>query len=87
MCWNWKGQEHIARVCKKKTPTLTSESRSEQDRRKQWVRYVEDDVSRDSDEEFKLFYTQCTSEQQRLFNGIVNHVTGSLEQQIRGDPI
>ena len=59
-CRNYKGRGHIARVCKKKTPTPPSGhangSRSEQDRKKQSVRYVErDDSPRDSDEEFKLF--------------------------------
>ena len=59
-CRNCKGRGHIARVCKKRTLALPSGhangSRSEQDRKKQSVRYVErDDSPRDSDEEFKLF--------------------------------
>ena len=59
-CRNCKGRGHIARVCKKRTLAPPSGhangSRSEQDRKKQSLRYVErDDSPRDSDEEFKLF--------------------------------
>ena len=52
-CRNCKSNGHIAKLCKKKVPT----SRTEQNWRKQSVRYVEtgDQTANDPDDDFKLF--------------------------------
>ena len=59
-CWNCKSKGHITKVCKKKAPAPTGGhvhgSHSEQNWRRQSVRYMEtSDHQKDPEDDFKLF--------------------------------